>query len=97
MQKQTSFQHDMAYGDFKDLKRRTASDKVLRDKAFNIAKKSKYDGYQRGLASMIYSFFDKKSASLSNKSVSGSGGNNNDTKQNLQLADELPKTIIRKF
>ena len=52
-------QYDMAYGDFKDLKRRTASDKVLRDKAFNIAKNPKYDGYQRGLASMLYSFFDK--------------------------------------
>ena len=51
----------MAYGDFKDLKRRTASDKVLRDKAFNIAKNSKYDGYQRGLASMVYKFFDKTS------------------------------------
>ena len=55
------FQHDMAYGDFKDLARRTASDKVLRDKAFNIAKNPKYDGYQRGLASMVYKFFDKKS------------------------------------
>ena len=42
------FQHDMAYGDFKDLKRRTFSDKVLRDKAFNIAKNLKHDGYQRG-------------------------------------------------
>ena len=50
------FQHDMAYGDFKDLKRRTASDKDLRDKAFNIAKNPKYDGYQRGLASMVYNF-----------------------------------------
>ena len=48
------FQHDMAYGDFKDLKRRTASDKTLRDKAFNIAKNPKYDGYQRGLASMNF-------------------------------------------
>ena len=47
------FQHDMAYGDFKDIARRTASDKVLRDKAFNIAKNPKYDGYQRGLASMV--------------------------------------------
>ena len=47
------FQHDMAYGDFKDLARRTASDKVLRDKAFNIAKNPKYDGYQRRLASMV--------------------------------------------
>ena len=55
------FQHDMAYGDFKDIARRTASDKVLRDKAFNIAKNPKYDGYQRGLASMVYNFLDKKS------------------------------------
>ena len=46
----------MAYEDFKDLKRRTAS-----DKSFNIAKNSKYDGYQRELASMVYTFFDKKS------------------------------------
>ena len=51
----------MAYGDFKDLARRTASDKALRDKAFNIAKNPNYDGYQRGLASMIYKFFHKKS------------------------------------
>ena len=69
------FQHDMAYGDFKDLARRTASDKVLRDKAFNIAKNPKYDGYQRGLASMVYKFFDKKSG--------GSGIANNEIKQNL--------------
>ena len=54
------FQHDMEYGDFKDLKRRTASDQILRDKAFNIAKDPKYDGYQRGLPSMVYKFFDKK-------------------------------------
>ena len=47
------FQHDMAYGDFKDLTRRTASDKVLRDKAFNFSKNPKYDGYQRGVASMV--------------------------------------------
>ena len=49
----------MAYGDFKDLARRTDSDKGLRDKAFNIAKNPKYDEYQRGLASMVYKFFDK--------------------------------------
>ena len=54
------FQHDMAYGDFKDLKRRKAADKVLRDKTFNIAKDPKYDGYQRGLASMVYKFYDNK-------------------------------------
>ena len=49
----------MAYGDFKDLTR-TTSDKILRNKALNIAKNPKYDGYQRGLASMVYNFFDKK-------------------------------------
>ena len=50
----------MACGDFKDLNRRTFADKVLQDKAFNIAKDSKYNGYQRELASMVYKFFDKK-------------------------------------
>ena len=50
----------MACGDFKDLTRRTASDKILRDKAFNIAKNPKYDGHQRGLDSMVYTFMDKK-------------------------------------
>ena len=50
----------MAYGDFKDLTRRTAFDKIVRDKAFNIAKNPKYDGYQRGLASIVCIFFDKK-------------------------------------
>ena len=79
----------MAYGDSKDLKRRTFSDKVLKDKAFNIAKNPKYDGYQRGLASMVYKFFDKKSK--------GSGIANNEIKQNLQLAKELHKPIIRNF
>ena len=57
------FQHDMAYGDFKDLPRRTAPNKILRDKPLNIAKNPKYDGYQRGLASMAYKFFDEKSTS----------------------------------
>ena len=51
----------MTYGDFKHIKRRAASDKVLRDKAFNIAKNPKYDGYQRGLAYMFYKLVDKKS------------------------------------
>ena len=50
----------MTYGDFKDLAKRTASDKVLKNKAFNIAKNPKYDGYQRRFASMIYKSFDKK-------------------------------------
>ena len=78
----------MAYGDFKNLARRTASNKVLRNKAFNIAKNLKYDGYQRGLASMVYKFFDKK--------TSGSGVNN-EIKQNEQLAEELHKPIIKKL
>ena len=59
------FQHDMAHREFKDLNRITAADKVSRDKAFNIAKNLKYDGYQRWLVSMVYKFFAKK--------VSGSG------------------------
>ena len=54
------FQHDMTYGDFKDLKRRTAADNVLRDKAFNIAKNPKCDGYQRDLASMVYKILIKR-------------------------------------
>ena len=86
------FQHDMAYGKSKDLVKRTQSDKVLKDKAFKIASDPKYDGYQRGLASMVYKFFDKKSALL-NKS-SGSGIVN---EPNYQLANELHKPIIRKF
>ena len=88
------FQHDMAHWYFKDLKRKTFSDKFLRDKAFNIAKNPKYDGYERGLASMVYNFFDKKSASLTDKSVSGSGVNIEVT-HNKQLAKELHKPIIR--
>ena len=94
------FQHDMAYGDFKDLKRRTASDKILRDKAFNIAKNPKYDGYQREFASMVYKFFDKKSASFSYKSMASIGGNmhaNKSAFNNEKLAEELHKPIIRKI
>ena len=48
----------MAYGDFKDLPRRTASDKVIHNKAFDIARNLKYDKYQRGIASLVYNFFD---------------------------------------
>ena len=66
----------MANEDFKDLAERTASDKVLGDKAFNIAKNSKYDGYQRGLASMVYKFFDKKTAGSANIDANESAFNN---------------------
>ena len=86
------FQHDIVYGKSKDLTKRTQSDKILRDKAFKIASSLKYDGYQRGLASMVYKFLDEKSASY-NKS-SGSGIVN---EPNYQLTNELHKTIIRTF
>ena len=88
------FQYDMAYGKSKDLVKRKQSDKVEKDKAFKIASDPKYDGYQRGLASMVYKFFDKKSkrsgiaASLANKSAN---------EPNYQLANELHKPIIKKF
>ena len=81
------FQHDMAYGDFKDLNRRTFADKVLRDKEFNIAKDSKYHGYLHELASIVYKLFDKKPA--------GSGVNMH--ANNEKLAEELHKPIIGKF
>ena len=80
------FQHDMAYGDFKGLIRRTASHKVLRGKAFNIAKTPKSDGYQRGFASMVYKFFDKKTSGGAIKSM-----------QNRKLANEFQKPINRKL
>ena len=80
-------QHDMAYGKSEDLVKRTQSDKVLRDKVFKIASNPKYDGYQRGLASMVYMFFDQKSK--------GSGITTNEF--NYQLANELHKPVIKKI
>ena len=80
------FQHGMAYGKWKDLAKRTQSNKVLRNKAFKIGSDPKYNGYQRGLASMVYKFFDKK--------ASGSGIG---SEPNYQLMNELHKPIIRKF
>ena len=86
----------MAYGDFKDLTKRTAADKALRDKAFKGGSDQKYDGYQRGLkASMVYKFFDKKSQGSTRSLSSALQLANN--KENIQLADELHKPIIRKF
>ena len=85
----------MAYGDFKDLTKRTATQKVLRDKAFKTASDQKYDGYQRGLASMVYTFFDKKSQGSGRPWSSALKIANN--KENIQLADELHKPIIKKL
>ena len=94
------FAHDAAYSDSKDPTKRTVADTILRNKAFNIAKNQKYDGYQRGLASMVYKFSDKKSASLMDKSTKESGVTgltNKSVSPNQQLADELHKPIIKKF
>ena len=81
------FQHDSAYADHKDLINRTKSEKCLRDKAYNIASNPKYHGYQRGLASMVYKFFVKKS-------TAGSG---TIKPSSLILSDELHKLVIKKF
>ena len=103
------FQHDSAYADHKDLINRTEADKVLRDKAYDIASNPEYDGYQRGLASMVYKFFDKKataepsSLERSAKHIMGSGIKKDTTKSSslerssLILADELHKHVIKKF
>ena len=92
------FIHDAAYSDSKDLTKRTVADKILKNKAFDIAKDSKYDGYQRGLASMVYNFFYSKVAWPDKKSE-GSGAKHVNTKlipQNEQLADELQTFKKRK-
>ena len=91
------FQHDSAYADHKDLINRTKSDKVLRDNACNIASNPEYDGYQRGLVSMVHKFFDKKSI--------GSGTTNSSSLEHMKklkdsssiLADELHIPVIKKF
>ena len=85
----------MAYGDFKDLAKGTIADKFLQDKAFKIASDQKYDRCQRGLASIIYKFFDKKSSGSGSPLSSASQIANN--KENIRFADELHKPIIRKF
>ena len=82
------FQHDMAYADFKDLTRRTASRKILCVKSFHVAKNPKYDGYQRGIPSMVYKICDKKTSGkrVKNKNIS-----------NKESSTELQKAIITKF
>ena len=102
----------MAYGDFKDLTRRTASDKILRDKTFNIAKNAKYDGYQRGLALMVYKIFNKKSSgratmlawsetfwseTLATWATLNKSAIKYENISNKELVEELNKPIVRKF
>ena len=81
------FAHDASYSDFIDIKNRTVADKILRDKAYEIAKDPKYCGSQTCLASMVHKFFDKKTAGSGVKSIP----------QNEQLGKELHKPIIKKF
>ena len=90
------FQHDTAYRGFKYLTSRTFSDKILHDKVFNIAINPECDGYQRGLASMVYNIFNKKFALLAKKSASG-GTVKKKITSNKELAEELHKLINRKF
>ena len=89
------FQHDSAYADNKDLINRTKADKVLKDKAYNIARNPEYVGYQRGLASMTYKFFDKKSIGSDTAKPSSLKRITRDS--SLILADELHKHVIKKF
>ena len=94
------FQHDFAYADHKDLINRTEADKVLRDKAYDIASNPKYDGYQRGLASIVCKFFHKNStAEPSALARMGSGFKKlkNMARNSSIVADELHKPIIKKF
>ena len=100
------FQQDSAYADHKDLINRTEADKVLRDKAYDIASNPEYDGYQRDLASMVYKFFDSKVASPDKKSTAeptakpsalARTGSGFKKPSSSILADELHKPIIRKF
>ena len=89
------FQHNSAYPDNKDLLNRTKADKVSRDKACNIASNPEYDGYQRGLASMVYKFFDKKS--IGNGTAKPSSLERTAERSSLKLAEELHKPAIIKF
>ena len=99
------FKHDAAYAKYKDVENRLISDQKLRNSAYNIAGNPKYDGYQRGLASTVYKFFDSKVAPLNKKTMSGKGNAKHTakpsslerTRNNKILAEELHKPVIKKF
>ena len=86
------FKNDAACAKYKDVENRLISDQKLRNSAYDIASNPKYDGYQRGLASMVYKFFDSKVAPLDKKAMSGKG-----IKNDKILAGELHKPVIKKF
>ena len=77
------FAHDATYSDSKDLAKETIWDKILTDRAYEIARNHKYHGYQRALASMIYKIFDEKTGS--------------EVSVNEELAEELHKPVIKKI
>ena len=104
------FKHDAAYAKYKDVENRLISDQKLRNSAYDIASNSKYDGYQRGLASMVYKFFNSKVAPLDKKAMSGKGNAKHTAKpsslernsfertgNNKILAVELHKPVTKKF
>ena len=99
------FKHDAAYAKYKDVENRLMSDQKLRNSAYDIASNPKYDGYQRGLASMVHKFFDSKIALLDKKTMSGTGNAKHTEKpsslertgNNKTLAEELHKPVIKKF
>ena len=92
------FQHDMAYDKFKDLEKRTQSDIVLKNKALKIASNPKCNGYERGLASIVYKFFDKNTKGSDLKENQGKFlQTSRNLLANSQLATELHKPVIRKF
>ena len=97
----TCFKRDAAYAKYKDVENRLISDQKLRNSAYDIASNPKYDGYQRGLANMVYKFFDAKVAPLDKKTMSGKGNAKHSslerTKNNKILAEELHKPVIKKF
>ena len=94
------FKHDAGYAKYKDVENRLISDQKLRNSAYDIASNPKYDGYQRGLASMVYKSFDSNVAPLDNKTMSGEGNAKHSSKytgNNKILAEELHKPVIKKF
>ena len=95
------FKHDAAHAKYKDVENRLISDQKLRNSAYDIASSPKYDGYQRGLASMVYKFFDSKVAPLDKKIMSGKGNAKHSSlermENNKSLAEKLHKPVLRKF
>ena len=99
------FKHDAAYAKYKDVENRLISDQKLRNSAYDVASNPKYDGYQKGLASMVYEFFDSKVAPLDKNTMSAKGNANHTakhsslerTENNKILAEELYKSVIKKI